>query len=290
MTTGTFTKVFLLVQIAAFSVFLGRAWQHFFWDAPFRTLLWDEQLMSGWVASFLDMPWEEYVSSPKVDRWIQNIIKGTGIFYLFCAFAALLVRHFSKITRIFLFAGVASLTLLAAAYMKVSFYSVGQFFEYTLQFTAPIFLAMLILKRNLGASLIFWMKVAAALTFVCHGLYAIGYYPRPGQFVQMVISILQVSEKNAVFFLQVVGLLDFLAAMLIFLPRRFVFVGLSYMIIWGFATTIARIWANFYPEFWLDSLHQWTNEAMYRMPHFLIPLAIFMADGFGRKFTFLSSN
>ena len=58
-----------------------------------------------------------------------------------------------------------------------------------------------------------------AAVFIAHGLYAVGYYPIPGYFLGMVIDILGLTEQGARNFLLIAGILDFIGAFLIFLPK-----------------------------------------------------------------------
>jgi hypothetical protein len=135
----------------------------------------------------------------------------------------------------------------------------------------------LIYKERISyKQLLFGLKVAIALTFTCHGLYAVGYYPRPGKFIQMTMTILGTNKEASVIFLNIAGILDFVLSVLIFLPRRFALIGLGYAAFWGLATTAARVWANYIPEFWQDSLLTWTHESIMRMPHFMVPLAVML--------------
>ena len=69
------TKIFRIIQIAAIAVFLGRGWQHLFWDAPFRALLWDEDWMSGIVQAVLGMEWKDYITNLEVNDHLENLIK-----------------------------------------------------------------------------------------------------------------------------------------------------------------------------------------------------------------------
>jgi hypothetical protein len=268
--------LFILVQAAAVCVFLGRGWQHIFWDAPYRALLWDEAWMSGIVERLFDMPWKEYVTSPQVDRNIQGWIKGTGFFYMICAITALFIRKLGKPGRIVLSLGGLNLVFLAALYCKEKFFFAGQFLEYTLQWSSPFFLAYFAGGGSFNSKAIFLLKVATALTFTCHGLYAAGYYPRPGNFGEMVISITGWAEADAITFLNIAGAMDFIVSVLIFLPKRIAIPALGYVVIWGFLTTLARIWAYFYVDFWAGSLHQWLHESIFRTPHFLLPLVILL--------------
>jgi len=280
MTDKQRNNLVLLLQIAAVSVFLGRAWQHLFWDAPFRTLLWDEGWMKGIVEGGMGMSWDTYITSLEVDDNIQGLIKGTGIFYLICALIAGFIRQVPKWVARILWLGALSLTFLAALYCKEKFFSVGQFFEYSLQVGSPLFLYAMVYKSIYLERLLLLMKIAIALTFVCHGLYAVNFYPRPGIFVDMFLNTLGTSEETAHSLLFVAGLLDFIISLLIFLPYKCARPAMAYAVFWGLATALARVTSFFDFSYAGESLYQWLHETVYRMPHFLIPLVAFILMGY----------
>lgn len=266
-----------LLQLSAFTVLLGRAWQHLYWDAPFRAFLWDEKLLSGLVERFSTMEWEAYITSMEVDNAIANSIKIFGIFYLLAAILTLFIHQLPRFFYHFLLLSSLALMSLALLYCKERFFSIGQFFEYTLQFGSPFFLWWWMRQENpipILPKFTRILKIAIGLTFTCHGLYAIGYYPIPVQFMEMTMNILGVTEELAKTLLTTAGILDFAVAIGIFLPWKWARFFLLYAVLWGFGTTIARVWANFNWE-WLDYvLLQWLHESVMRMPHFLIPLAV----------------
>ena len=266
--------LFPFLKWSAFFVFLGRGWQHIYWDAPFRTLLWDEAWMSSVVSSLLGMDWNTYVTSPSTNIFIVHWINATGWFYIICAIMALLIDRIPKLAIPFISLGGVSLFILALLYCKENFFFIGQFFEYTLQWGSPFFLLLLYMESISDKQLIFCLKIAIALTFTCHGLYAVGYYPRPGRFIQMTMTILGTNKEASIIFLNTAGVLDFILSIFIFMPRRLAQIGLGYAAFWGLATTAARIWANYIPEFWQDSLLTCTHESIMRMPHFMIPISL----------------
>lgn len=269
--------LFRLIQLATVAVFFGRAYQHLFWDAPYRSVLWDEVWMSGIVESLSSMSWEEFITSSVIDERIQSSIRLTGWFYLIAGFVALFIKKVPRVLTYLLLIGSFLLVLLAALYCKEKFYSLGQFFEYSLQFLSPIFLFLLSKPSAIiSDKMIWWMKVATALTFTCHGLYAVNFYPLPGLFVEMTINILGVGEQTARQFLLGAGIMDFITSVLIFFPYRVSKYALLYMFLWGLATALARIWAHFYIDYPWECLHQWWQETFYRFCHFLIPLVIFL--------------
>ncbi len=285
MQRTSFNTLFLILQIATVAVFLGRAWQHLYWDAPYRVLLWDESWMRPIIEGIFQTKWEDYVTNLDVDKGIQTFIRCTGGFYVLCAIMAMLIQKFKKVAIIILWMGAASLFLLASLYAKDRFFQAAQLLEYALQFSTPVFLIILYKQQAVSQRLIFAMKIAIALTFTCHGMYAIGFgnAQRSVEFMNMTMSILHVSERGAVYFLKTVGILDIIASILIFLPFRIAVVALWYCVGWGMLTCIARMWSHFYLENWQGTLLQWLHESVYRFPHFLIPLFVVLVIWYWRR-------
>ncbi len=266
-------NVLLILQLATFAVFAGRAYQHLFWDAPYRTLLWDQDLLEGIITSVFNISWYQYATSATTDYFIQLLIRSTGFVYIICALIAITGIYKKKIAGKFLLFGSALLIMLSLLYWKEKFYNVGQFFEYSAQFMSPILLYLYYFKKLSFKKFTLILKISIALTFICHGLYAIGYYPQPGYFVDMTIKTLHLSEAYARQLLIIFGILDFIIAIGIFIPSIAI-PSLIYACIWGFLTSLARIVGNFYIDFPLMSLHQWTHEFILRLPHALLPLAL----------------
>jgi hypothetical protein len=265
----------VILRLATFLLFAGRAWQHLFWDAPFRALLWDQNTMEGIVLFFRGGTWQEYVTSPVTDRFIQSAITGFGIFYALMALVTLFIlgKHRKQFLALYILSSV-SLAFLAFLYTMEKFYHAGQFFEYAIQIMLPLLFWYTLKQRANLSGLLLAIKTAIALTFSAHGLYATGFYPQPGVFVDMFISILRVSETAAVKMLFVAGILDFVVSVALFVPRLAKY-ALLYAALWGGLTAVARTWANFYFDFALSSLHQNLYETLYRLPHMLVPLAAF---------------
>ncbi|TRX48294.1 hypothetical protein FNH22_29410 [Fulvivirga sp. M361] len=265
-----------LLRISCLFVFTGRAWQHLLWDSPFRTFFWDQGLLEGIVTTFSDMTWFEYVTSPSTDHSITILTRAFGIFYLFMAILTLIAQpRMRKLSWLY---GLSSffLAVLAFFYCKEKFYHTAQFFEYAIQFLTPVFFSLSLFKDITRARLVFYMKIAVTLTFISHGLYAFEYYPRPGVFVDMTVNILGVSETKAHQFLTVAGLVDFVLAIGIFLPRYGQYF-LLYAALWGFVTAIARTWSNLvYDPLSLSLMNQYLHQTIYRLPHGMIPMIIFL--------------
>ena len=65
-------KLISLIKICAFTVFLGRAYQLYFFGAPFRAILWDESLLTPIVEGLFNYTWFDYATSPRVNSWIDG--------------------------------------------------------------------------------------------------------------------------------------------------------------------------------------------------------------------------
>ncbi|MBK6902870.1 MAG: hypothetical protein IPH04_08675 [Saprospirales bacterium] len=274
--------MFRLLQWAAICVLLGRAYQHWFWDAPYRAVLWDEGWMRPIVEGLFGMSWKDYAASVQVDRAIQWGMKILGSFLALGALIAAFPSRFPKRVWQVLVANSVLLFILAFLYYKEQNYQLGQFIEYALQVCAPYFFYKRLVKGEINLSRERFIRWAIAVTFAGHGLYAVGFYPRPGHFTTMVINAFGIPQDWANQLLWTAGILDFLAAVWILLPFPGRAIALWYCVIWGFLTSFARVWVNFFPEFWTSSLHQWAFEFVYRAPHFLIPLALVVLS-WGRK-------
>jgi len=254
----------------------GRAWQHLRWDAPYRALFWNERLLSAWVEALTRMDWNTWVATPEVNAGLQTFTRVLGILFLLGIPAALLLR-LHRGFRYVLFAESLLLLFLVYCIALDRPFDGVQWLEYALQVITPTALALVANDSKISGRLDSLLRLAVAATFTGHGLLAVGAFPVPGHFVQMCLSVFHWSEATVLSFLQVMGVLDFIAAALLFVPRRRWQQGaLAYMILWGLATTLARVVANFYPAFWLSVLDQWLPASLYRFPHWLVPLCLFV--------------
>jgi len=268
------SKTNLLLKTSVFLIFIGRAWQHLFWDAPYRSFFWDESLLKPLIEGIFNTPWQEYATSSKTDHVIQMGIRANGVLYFIAAVSTLGIQEKNiKLLRIPVFLGGCSLLLLTLLLTKEKFFHTAQFFEHSIQFGLPFILLYRYSKNVNFNKFIFIIKILIALTFFSHGLYAFGFYPVPGKFIDMVIRIFGFSEATAIVFLYIAGILDFILAILIFIPKTQMY-ALWYAVIWGLLTALARIVANFYLDFPLQSIHQNLYEVLYRIPHGLTPLLV----------------
>ncbi|WP_298318051.1 hypothetical protein [uncultured Aquimarina sp.] len=271
-------RLISILKISAFLIFLGRAYQHIVWDAPYRTFLWDESMLQGIVENIFNTSWNEYVTSGAVDNGINTMTKVIGVLYLACAIVALIIKpNMKKVGKLFLLGGSFGLFILAVLYCKQKFLHVGQFFEYMIQFMSPVLLYLVLFTTVEFKKIRLIALIAIAFTFSCHGLYAIGYYPRPGNFIDMTLNTLPISEPSAHMLLKIAGILDFVVAIAIFIPK-ISYPALVYAFIWGGITALARLVGHFHIEFLGNSFNQWTWEVLIRLPHALIPLFVIVAD------------
>ncbi|PKV52896.1 hypothetical protein ATE84_5027 [Aquimarina sp. MAR_2010_214] len=271
-------RLITILKLSTFLIFLGRAYQHIIWDAPYRTFLWDESILKSVVENIFDVTWNDYVTSLSAANTISFSIKTIGVFYLICAIITLMIKpNMKKAGKLFLLGGSIGFFILALLYCKEKFLHVGQFFEYTIQFITPVLLYMVLFTSIEFKKIRVIALIAIALTFSCHGLYAVGYYPRPGSFIDMTLNTLPISEPSAHVMLKIAGILDFVVAIAIFIPR-ISYAALVYAFVWGSLTAIARLVGHFHIEFLWNSFSQWTWEMLIRLPHGLIPLFVMIAD------------
>ncbi|MCO6162686.1 hypothetical protein [Flavobacterium sp. NRK F7] len=267
------SKSIFVLKLSVVTIFIARAYQHFFWDVPYRAILWYENLMRP-ILSWFQIDWEDFVSNTETDTKIQWIIKGIGILYFI---TSILVLAYNQNSKKWIKVVITIITiwqfLVVFLFTKESFFQIGQYFEHSLQLGMPVLLLYTYSKSfSLSKALVF-LKVLVGLTFLCHGLYALGFYPVPGNFIDMTISIVGLTEEQARSFLWVAGIIDVFILPFLFL-KKIAKATAIYAVFWGFLTAFARITANFSADFPLETLHQYGFETVVRLCHGLGPLLI----------------
>lgn len=268
----------MLFKFALLSVLLGRGIYLLLWDAPYRSVLWDEALLSGLVNQFGS--WEAWVSSPALDQGIILFTQLQGGLLLLTALALFL--PYKKLTSSTLFLTTINLIILAFAGFWNSHHQVGYFFEYALQISLPL-AYYFHLKPSFQKLVVPVVAMGCALTFLGHGLYAIGYYIRPGRFVDMVLAILPVEQTFAHQMLFMAGVFDLLFFALIltalFMPgkisAKLVMRFLLVASFWGFTTAAARWFAYVEWQMLADTLMMWGPQVLYRLVHGAAPLWLY---------------
>ena len=255
---------------------LGRWYQHFYFEGPYRALFLDEKAFKGMYDIFSDQSWLDFVNNPRTDYHILIYTRIVGWIWFLTALYFLFYKRLSN-SWLFIFAGLSTLGLLiyaVSSYLE-SGYQWAQGIEHAAQIAMPLLCAMC-LTGNVGSKWITFAKVAIALTFLGHALFALGYFPVPGNFVYMTTETMGISDNQAREVLFLAGILDIVALILLFVPRldRYAVV---YCIIWGFLTALARpaAYILFNHLFWL-STHQTLFEFAVRIPHFILPLSVFL--------------
>jgi len=270
-----YRRIIFFLLIALLCVSLGRAYQCLFWDIPIRSLLWNEKLLAPMISLFFGMSWSEYLLHPSANLVIQSLVTSIGIGLIVCCITFLLTTS-KRLNFISLHLIFGLLIFIALLYHLEKFRTAGQFLEYTLQFMTPLILWQL-LKYGITEAWIYLLKICIALTFVSHGLYALGFYPVPGNFVAMTIQILHCNDTFAIQFLMVVGILDLIFSLGLFLGGRVFKWSIIYCIAWGALTAFARIVANVEMDIFGSTMHQWAFETVYRIPHFTVPIVLYFA-------------
>ncbi|WP_179019673.1 hypothetical protein [Winogradskyella forsetii] len=272
-------KIISLVKLCAFTVFIGRAYQLYFFGGPYRAILWDESLLTPVVEGVFNYTWFEYATSSTVNSWIEAWTKLNSIIFFIAAIVCLFWNQikYIRVKRFFVGLGLWLLFLLAICMVKDRNYDVLQLFEMSIQLTAPFLLWKNIKMNPQNKNLIVGLKLAIALTFIPHGLLAMGFPFRPGYFIDMTIMILGVNETQATQFLFMVGFLDVLMALLAFVPKLSKYV-LWYMMVWGFATAFARLVSGFNMDFISSTIHGSAYLTIYRLAHGILPLIVLLLE------------
>jgi len=268
-------KAILYLKIASFCVLIGRAYQFLFWDAPYRSLLWDQKLMEP-IVNLFGYNWIEFANSLIVDQYIKGAIRVNGVLFLISALLVINLKHNSnKWIKYIIWLSGFSIVILSLLQTKEKFYHLAMFFEHAIQFSLP-FLLLFFIKHKNTKKLITYLKLVIALAFACHGFYAIGYlYPLPANFVTMTLNILPISEESARIFLLIAGILDFLIAIAVFIPKVAKPI-LIYAVFWGFLTALARIVSGLTYDISLSIFHQYLYLTIYRLSHGLAPLLLYL--------------
>lgn len=168
-----------------------------------------------------------------------------------------------------------ALLLVVLASWQAHHWAIPQLIEMTIRWSSPlIWLGLAIWPFSRWEKI---TRLAIALTFTGHGLFALGFpSPTPSGFFVMTQEILGLNALQAQYFLRVVGTLDLVVLVALFIPPLTRPV-LLYATFWGLVTAIARSWA--YLEWggaW-DMNVRWLAETLVRLPHGLLPLALWFA-------------
>ena len=259
---------FLRISVAC--CFFGWAWQHIYWDAPYREILWNQNFMGGLIKSW-GVDWQHYVGNEDTDGIIQQLIRRLGWLYIGFGILALTVKRNSTGQMIGLAIGSLMLCLLSYCLYLDKMRYLAQFIEHGGQFLCPIILILAIQLGLRHRATISLAVVAFIMVFAGHGLFAVGAYPVPANFVEMTINVLHVNEETAKLIIATAGTMDFVVCLAFFIPY-FRKPALIYAAVWGMLTAMARPWSGMSVNYEWWGADQYLHLMIYRMPHAVIPL------------------
>ena len=275
-------KVKNILRFATVTACLGLGLRALYSDLPIRALVWDEEWW-GWCARLVGVSWKEWVTSASVDAGIESIKLIIGMVMILIAVLVAIVKRENKIIKAALWIAFFILLIQHFLTWKEHFWQIGQLLEFSLLTATPL----LYLKYGGGLNpphhseisnrfgALQFMAFLVALTFIGHGFYAAGIHPVPASFVMMTQASLGVGESVARKLLFTVGVLDFIAAILLLIPRsKAMLTALCWIIPWAILTTFARWWSYQGIVEWETLLTQWLPEVIIRLPHVLVPLAL----------------
>lgn len=228
------------------------------------------------IAHGLGYSWHQWETDESV-RMFFNGFQWTigGVYVLLAGLTSFLKASHPKKLGKLLWLGSGLLFFLAFVSFKSHNYLWPQWWEHTIQFTIPIFFYLALYRPPIRSYLLL-LKVAIAMTFTCHGLFAFGWpFETPANFLEMVRNILPLNDEMARIFLTIAGGLDFVVSLLIFFPK-WSRAALIYAVIWGSLTALARVVAHVDLDQTLLDLLRWLPETILRIPHATIPLVVWM--------------
>jgi hypothetical protein len=273
----------MVLLLSCAFLFAGWGIMHLMGEVPYRNFFWSESLFKPVLWLFTSAPWDDYAVSSWHEKTLNLAITSIGVVQitisLVCVWLLVGKQQFA-FHRSLLFSGGVSIFLLALLLFKESGYQIAMLLEYSGQVAAPFLLIYYDRLRRESWQLTF--KIAIAFTFAFHGFYAIGYYPVPGSFIDMVITTMGFSEEQARLFLMFAGVLDIALAIALFVPRL-AQVALAYAVMWGLLTTMARPVSYLSLQVGLENIVFWMGQAFLRAPHFGLPLALYLMNYYENK-------
>jgi len=272
------------LRIGAVAMLIGRAWESIRWGGHIRDLFYNPDGIGGWIAEKKGISLAEIYSDHSYEHlldWTANVM---GMVFLLTAITILFWEQLKMLRwTIYPTFGFLMVTFIGL-FMKRHFDEWGMLFEHSAQFfiiVCFVFLAKGLQKLSFNIAVL-----ATAITFFCHGLYAIGYYPQPGKFADMLILTIGVNENTARSMLIGFAWYDFIYASALLLTllevvrsylrnKRMSHIFMStimlYSIFWGFMTAIARMWSSYTEGQVIHWISQYGLEVLVRFPHFILP-------------------
>lgn len=262
-----------ILRLGAFLCFAGWSWVHYYWEAPYGALVWNDATYD--LALGLGVDWNQFIGTGASDGWLQTWLARIVWLYLICTVLTLTVRERSWFQMAGLVLGTGMLIVLSYAKYASAQRQLPMFVEHGGQMLMPL---LLVISLALGARhriTVITAMIAVVMTFAGHGSYALGIWPTPSNFYAMTSVILRADYDVSTVFLRTVGVLDFIVCVGIFVPwaRR---PCAAYAVVWGFLTAIARPVAGMSWSLYYWGADQYVHEAVLRSPHWIIPLYLFV--------------
>ncbi len=278
--TKTIEKIFYYLVLC---MLLGRAIFFTFHDSPVRVILWNQELLSGFLQTFFNMNWEEYASD-YAGLTSKNGDRFFAFSYWICFLSIIYAKWKRKsLIKFSLFYAFLITLAYSSLYFLLKQKKAGIILELSVQTITPLLYLFHLnnVKENILKSI---LSLSIAFTFLGHGLFAWGYYPVPGHFIDMTIGVFSfLNETNARLFLKIAAILDLIIAIasLGYIAIRFksnIFFNaiLWYAVFWGFVTAIARYTS--YLSWWIDfwGWQSFIPQILFRVPHWGFPLLLIL--------------
>jgi hypothetical protein len=255
-----------LLWFSSLYLFMGRGIQAMWGNSGIVDFLAFESIISPAVKLFI--PWQTYVSEiyPGLAEWVSWGILSIYFLSLFVLFMPL-----NKSFILLIGGGVLLADVILA--LPGDFYWLAGLAGKTLMWS-PVFLYLIYREPSEK-----WWNVgrwAVSAVFISHGLSALNILPVPGGYSDLITILTGWSEGITRSLLLVVGILDIIAALsILFFPLKVKLVW-WYLILWGLVTAFARLAGNFSLEVDFSSNSIWLAEMLIRLPHGLVPLALYI--------------
>lgn len=269
------------LRIGAVLMFLGRAYEYIRWGGPYRDIFYHPQGLGGWYADLIDRPLIEIYNDHFYEHLLSYISDGVGVLFLITAVFLIFYERVPKLKWLIWLASFFLLLHYFGLLYHKNLVQYGIFFEHAAQFAIPwcfLFFADGKKKRAM-----WWAVIATSVTFFSHGLYAMGYYPQPGHFADMMITGLGMTEDIARTTLTWIGYLDIVFAGLVLITpfsyeskglKVILTVNIWYAIVWGGLTALARVYTSYTQGMFAHWMDQHLFQTVVRAPHFILPLVI----------------
>jgi len=248
-------KLVFILKLSVFLLLLGRGVLHFTANQPYEAFFYVEDL-----------------------KTVSSLLGSILLFFSFLVWIP--ERFFYKYHLPYLFL-LPSLILFFHSYGLYiqSGYVIEQMIEHGIQILIPLVFIFIKIK---SPKLNLFLIIITVLTFLGHGMFAVGVNYIPKGFQAMVFHSFQFELDGINLFLLIFGVLDFISILLIWFSstRK---IALFYMIIWGFITALARLYAYIGIVSIEVLFQQNLFEFLLRIPHSLVPLVIFLQLVYQKK-------